>query len=69
MAKKTKLDPAEIQKNRLLAAQSSMAALRGTFKQGDNRFGEYGKNCREAFERHAAVYAEITGKPKPSIYD
>jgi hypothetical protein len=56
-------------KKRLSECEASMARLRATFKQGDNRFGEYGRNVREAFARHAKVYAEITGKPEPSIYD
>jgi len=54
---------------RLNEAISAMSRLRTTFLQGDNRHGEYGRNCREAFERHAKVYAEITGKTPPSIYD
>lgn len=56
-------------RRRLEEAQASMVRLRRTFHQGDNRFGEYGRNCREAFERHARVYVELTGNAKPSIYD
>ncbi len=54
---------------RLSEAEGAMSRLKQTFKQGDNRHGQYGRNCREAFERHAKVYSEITGKPVPSIYD
>jgi hypothetical protein len=54
---------------RLDEALSAMARLRATFHASDNRHGEYGRNCREAFNRHAKVYAELTGKPAPDIYD
>jgi hypothetical protein len=54
---------------RLNECEAAMARLRATFKQGDNRFGEYGRNIREAFARHAKVYSEITNKPEPNIYD
>jgi|tagenome__1003787_1003787.scaffolds.fasta_scaffold16926735_2 O-methyltransferase involved in polyketide biosynthesis len=60
---------AEKTSGRLNECEGAMARLRATFKLGDNRFGEYGKNVREAFARHAKVYAEITGKPEPTIYD
>lgn len=55
--------------NRLAEAVQAMDRLRATFKQGDNRHGEYGRNVKAAFERHAKVYAEITGQNPPSIYD
>ena len=61
--------PNKLTKKRLTEAEGAMYRLKLTFRQGDNRYGEYGKNVREAFERHATVYAEITKKPKPSIYD
>lgn len=54
---------------RLHAAEEAMGRLRATFMAGQNRHGEYGRHCREAFDRHAAVYADITTKKAPSIYD
>jgi hypothetical protein len=54
---------------RLNETEASMYRLKTTFRTGDNRHGEYGRNCREAFDRHAKVYAELTGKPVPNIYD
>ena len=56
-------------KKRLNECEASMYRLRSTFKQGDNRYGPYGQNVRDAFARWAKVYTEITGKPAPSIYD
>jgi len=54
---------------RLRVAISAMQRLRDTYKTGDNRYGVYGKNVRDAYARHAKVYAELTGTPAPSIYD
>lgn len=50
-------------------AQAAMSRLRATFQQGDNRFGSYGKNVKDAHDRHAATYSKLTGKPAPNIYD
>jgi hypothetical protein len=50
-------------------ALSSMARLRQTFKQGYNRYGSYGKNVSDAYDRWAKTYKELTGKDAPSIYD
>lgn len=54
---------------RVSDAEGSMSRLAATFKQGDNRHGEYGRNVREAFDRHAEVHAKLTGGKKRSIYD
>lgn len=53
---------------RLSDATGAMGRLRDTFHTGNNRFGEYGKNVKEAFDRHASVVHELTGK-RPNIYD
>ena len=66
MKKRSIKDPKQ---QRLNDAVGAMYRLKLTFRQGDNRHGEYGRNIREAFERHATVYAELTGKPAPHIYD
>lgn len=54
---------------RINEAGNAMQRLQTTFLQGSNRHGEYGRNCREAFERHARLWSELTGKPVPNIYD
>jgi hypothetical protein len=55
---------------RLSDAQGSMSRLKDTFHagNGNNRGGEYGRNVKDAFDRHASVVHEITGK-RPNIYD
>jgi len=57
-------------RKRLSAAENSMHNLKTTFHagNGNNRGGEYGRNVREAYERHAEVVYQITGK-RPHIYD
>lgn len=55
--------------HRVKEAEGSMSRLRDTFKQGDNKHGEYGRNVREAFDRHADLHSKLTGKPKRNIYD
>lgn len=57
-------------KKRLSEAEGAMYRLKSTFHagNGNNRGGEYGRNVREAFERHANVAHQITGK-RPHIYD
>jgi hypothetical protein len=50
-------------------ARDAMSRLSVTFKQGDNRHGEYGRNAMEAFDRWAKTYAELTGRDPPNIYD
>jgi hypothetical protein len=54
---------------RIGAARQSMDRLRHTFLTGDNRHGEYGRNIREAFDRWAVTYGELTGREPPNIYD
>jgi hypothetical protein len=54
---------------RVSEAEGAMSRLRTTFHQGNNKHGEYGRNTREAFDRHAKLHAELTGKPKRNIYD
>ena len=49
-------------------ATGAMGRLKTTFHQGDNKHGEYGRNIKEAFDRHASVVYGITGK-RPNIYD
>lgn len=54
---------------RVKEAVGAMGRLRDTFRVGDNRHGEYGRNVREAHDRHAKLYAQLTGKKAPNIYD
>jgi hypothetical protein len=54
---------------RIADAEAAMRRLRDTFHSGNNRFGEYGRNVRDAYNNHAKTYAELTGLPAPSIYD
>lgn len=55
---------------RLSDAHGSMSRLKETFHagNGNNRGGEYGRNVKDAYDRHAAVVHGITGK-RPNIYD
>jgi hypothetical protein len=55
-------------KERLAEARTSMARLRTTFLVGDNRYGEYGRNVRDAYNRWAKTVLELTGEKSPSIY-
>ncbi len=55
--------------SRVNEAEGAMSRLKTTFRQGDNRHGEYGKNVREAHDRHAKVWSGLTGRKPPSIYD
>jgi len=57
-------------RKRLSEAQGAMSRLSATFHAGggNNRGGEYGRNVREAYDRHANVVHQITGK-RPNIYD
>lgn len=48
-------------KKRLREAREAIARIEETMRQGDNRFGEYGRNCREAIKRHEAVLREVLG--------
>ena len=43
MKRRTKLTKAQ-------EAKAAIARLQATLAQGDNRFGEYGRNCRQAIE-------------------
>lgn len=45
---------------RLEEAKAAIARLTYTLNQGSNRFGEYGKNTREAIARHERVIRELT---------
>jgi hypothetical protein len=60
---------AESSDKRAQEALGAMSRLRNTFKQGDNRFGEYGRNVKAAYDRWVATYKELTGKSAPGIYD
>jgi hypothetical protein len=54
---------------RVQEALGAMSRLRNTFKQGENRYGSYGQNTKDAYERWAKTYRELTGKAAPNIYD
>lgn len=54
---------------RISEATGAMSRLRETFRAGTNRHGEYGRNVKDAFDRHASTYASLTGKKPPNIYD
>jgi hypothetical protein len=43
-------------------ARKAIARLETTLNQGDNRYGEYGRNCREAIARWQAVIDRETNK-------
>jgi hypothetical protein len=40
---------------RIAEARAAIARLEYTMNQGDNRFGEYGRNCRAAIARWQAT--------------
>lgn len=47
---------------RLLEAERSIEALEATLRQGQNRFGTYGDNCRSAIRRWKEIIADIKGR-------
>jgi hypothetical protein len=60
---------AEPDQKKVQEALGAMSRLKQTFKQGENRYGEYGRNTQAAYERWAKTYKELTGKEAPHIYD
>lgn len=60
MARKPKKTP-------LQECESAMRNLRATYRTGNNRFGEYGRNVRAAYDRWAEQYERLTGSKAPSI--
>lgn len=43
---------------RIAEAKAAIERLMNTMRQGDNRFGEYGRNCREAIARWQVIDRE-----------
>lgn len=43
---------------RQVRRKRSIERLMNTMRQGDNRFGEYGRNCREAIARWQVIDRE-----------
>ena len=56
------------QHEQLHEIMGAMYRLRETFNCGQNRFGEYGRNIRESYERQAQRFEKLTGESAPSIY-
>jgi len=46
---------------RIAEARAAISRLRETLNQGDNRYGEYGRNCRDAIARRETVIAREEG--------
>lgn len=55
-AKLSKADQKTLQE-----ANSALRALRSTYLAGSNRFGEYGRNVREAYDRWRDTVERLTG--------
>jgi hypothetical protein len=47
---------------RLTEAREALARIEYTMRQGDNRYGEYGRNCRDAIARWQQVIDRETAK-------
>lgn len=48
----------------LAEASAAIKRLQATLNQGDNRFGEYGRNCRDAIQRWEDTVEEILRRNK-----
>lgn len=48
------------QTERLKEAEAAIARLELTLRQGDNRFGSYGDNCRDSLKRWKIVAEDAT---------
>lgn len=46
--------------SQVATARKAIARLKETLNQGDNRYGEYGRNVREAIARWQAVIGRET---------
>ena len=46
-------------KQRIAEVEASLTRLRYTLSQGDNAYGTYGRNCREAIERLESTLKEL----------
>lgn len=53
---------------KLQECEGAMYRLRETFNTGRNNEGEYGRNTRQAYDRWAEIYENLTGTKAQSIY-
>jgi hypothetical protein len=53
----------------LAEAQAALYRLHLTFWQGDNRYGEYGRNVSAAHEGWRQTVLRLTGTLPPSIWE
>ena len=64
MTKKRTYRPPRNAAERIAEAEAAIARITYTMNQGDNRFGEYGKNCRESIARWQKVIASAMEEVK-----
>lgn len=62
MAKVTRYKAPTTDAERIAEAQASIARLRLTLNQGDNRFGSYGDNVRASIRSWEATIVRLGGK-------